>query len=238
MLEPSSMRAPSRYSDARQIDARGGNLAGTVARLQRSEGGDSVCTELANRLAELVEDVRSICIRDDATMETLTLEAAGMDGVYHPARSLSDGTLRFLVLAALSLDPDARGTICLEEPENGIHPERVGAMVALLKDIAVDARLAVDHDNPLRQVVVNTHSPVVAEHLDPFADLVYLDEARLTREGTTGRVALPRYPAGSWRQAAGGHPGEVLAPGRVRPYFRSAKVPKQIRLPLDTRPAG
>ena len=30
------------------------------------------------------------------------------------------GTLRFLVLAALAVDPEATGVICLEEPENGL----------------------------------------------------------------------------------------------------------------------
>src|SRR3712207_9337999 len=36
--------------------------------------------------------------RDDPKTETLTLEVRGRDGIFHPARSLSDGTLRFLVL--------------------------------------------------------------------------------------------------------------------------------------------
>ncbi len=230
LLEPSAMRAPSRYSDLRQIDARGANLPGAITRLQRAAGGDALCAELANRLAGLVEDIRSLRIRDDEGTESLTLEAAGGDGVYHPARSLSDGTLRFLVLAVLSLDPDSRGTICLEEPENGIHPERIGAMVQLLKDVSVDAEHAVGDDNPLRQVVINTHSPVVVEHVDPCADLVYLEEARTPGGNATGRVALPRYPAGSWRCAADGRPAEVLAPGRLRPYFRVAELPAQLRL--------
>jgi hypothetical protein len=38
----------------------------------------------------------------------------------------------------------------MEEPENGIHPERIGAMLTLLQDIAVDPTEPVGDDNPLR----------------------------------------------------------------------------------------
>jgi hypothetical protein len=84
-----------------------------------------------------------------------------MDGTGHPARALSDGTLRFLALAVIELDPEAKGLLCLEEPENGIHPDRIPAMLELLQDIATDPYQAVGPDNPLRQVIINTHSPLV-----------------------------------------------------------------------------
>ena len=34
-------------------------------------------------------------------------------------------------------------------------------MIKLLQDIACDITLPVDNDNPLRQVIINTHSPLV-----------------------------------------------------------------------------
>jgi hypothetical protein len=83
------------------------------------------------------------------------------DGTEYPARALSDGTLRFLALAVLELDPEAPAMLCLEEPENGIHPDRIPAMLRLLQDIATDPDELADETNPLRQVIVNTHSPSV-----------------------------------------------------------------------------
>lgn len=89
------------------------------------------------------------------------------DGISHPARALSDGTLRFLALSILSADPDAGRLICLEEPENGIHPSRIPAMLKLLESIAVNPNEAVDaKDNPLRQIIINTHSPGVVSSLE------------------------------------------------------------------------
>ncbi|MCY4222235.1 MAG: hypothetical protein OXD35_11370, partial [Thiotrichales bacterium] len=48
-------------------------------------------------------------------------------------------------------------------------------LAELLRDYAVDASDAVGPDNPLRQVVLNTHSPEVARQLS-FDDLVFLDD--------------------------------------------------------------
>lgn len=216
MLEPSAMRAPSDYRDPHWIDARGAHLPATVERLERKGTPGEVQAELANRLAELIEDVRGLRVRDDPATETLTVEVQGRDGVYHPARSLSDGTLRFLVLATLGLDPDTRGLISLEEPENGLHPKRIPAMLDLLRDIAVDPSLAVGTDNPLRQVLVNTHSPVVVRNVDRH-DLIYLEEQLELRDRSRGRVARITAPKGAWRTGESSST-PVTAPGELEPY--------------------
>jgi predicted ATPase len=219
MLEPSAMRASSAYSDPQIIDARGANLPRTINRLEKLEKRTtSTRAAIANILAELIEDVRDLVIQDDPVTETLTLKLCGRDGVLHPARSLSDGTLRFLVLATLSLDPQVKGVICLEEPENGIHPGRISSMVRLLKDIAVDPSLPIGPDNPLRQVVINTHSPAVFRQLSP-GDLVYIDSVYTRLDGLYGRVAKVLLPKGSWRWKEGVDFGAMeLTSGSIRPY--------------------
>lgn len=222
LLEPSAMRSPSYYSDQRRIDIRGANLPSTVERLRKNElRRGEVYASLANKLSELIDDVRELRVRDDERTETFTLEVRGRDGVLHPAVSLSDGTLRFLVLATLAIDPETKGVICLEEPENGIHPERIPAMVRLLEDIAVDTAYGVDEENPLRQVVINTHSPVVIQNINRD-NLVYLDETNVGTGGTLGRVALPRVPSSTWRAKL---QKDVLplSPGQMRPYVTDTK---------------
>ncbi|MCY2950667.1 MAG: AAA family ATPase [Planctomycetota bacterium] len=218
LLEPSAMRSPSFYTDPRTIDSRGTNLPGTIHRLQKQEQQPGkVYAELANQLSQLIEDIEELRVRDDPKTESLTLEVRARNGVFHPARSLSDGTLRFLVLATLSLDPEAKGMICLEEPENGIHPERIPTIITLLREIAVDPDYKVDPDNPLRQVVVNTHSPSVVQEIAKRhpGDLVYMDEEYVLVNGAKGRVAAAFAPASTWREKLG---SRCLAPGRLLPY--------------------
>lgn len=206
MLEPSAMRAPSEYRDPQFIDGRGANLPAAIERLRRDETrGGAVYAELTNRLADLIDDVYALRVVDDEKTETLTLEVRGRDGVFHPARSLSDGTLRFLVLATLAIDPKARGVISLEEPENGMHPERIPAMLRLLEDIAVDPNLALSDENPLRQVLVNTHSPVVVRHVH-VNDLLYIKEQHAVRGNRRFRTAMITAPPRSWRQESASRP--------------------------------
>jgi predicted ATPase len=177
----------------------------------------------------LIDDIRELHVKDDERTETFTLEVSGRDGVFHPAGSLSDGTLRFLVLAALAIDPDTKGIICLEEPENGIHPERIPVMVKLLRDIAVDPNFPVDAENPLRQVIINTHSPVVVTNIHPN-DLIYFEEAQIvTEERETGKVASPRVLPGTWRATAD-RDSHTLSIGQLRPYLSTAVEPNQLWL--------
>jgi energy-coupling factor transporter ATP-binding protein EcfA2 len=160
-----------------------------LARGRRSNQGGSaedkstrtVYTQLSNRLSELIDDVRAVGVDRDEKRELLTLQVTGRDGTTHPARALSDGTLRFLALAVIELDPSSSGLLCLEEPENGIHPARIPAMLQLLRDITTDVQDKIGPDNPLRQVIINTHSPaVVAQVTD---DTLLLAESKEAKRG-------------------------------------------------------
>ena len=128
-------------------------------------------------------------------------------------RALSDGTLRFLALVTLFLDPQSCAVLCMEEPENGIHPARIPAMVSLLRDFALDPKHETSEENPARQVIINTHSPDVVRQLDA-ADLLFVDaldapggpSARVSAiEGRWRARRPPFYPATGrlhrWRAA-------------------------------------
>ncbi len=67
-----------------------------------------------------------------------------------PAKRLSDGTLRFLALAAILFQPQPPPLICLEEPEIGMHPD----MIRIVAKMIVNA-------SERTQLIVTTHS----EHL-------------------------------------------------------------------------
>jgi predicted ATPase len=183
-LEPAALRKPDEISAPTKLGANGSHLAATLYHLPKTQpyteqegvGGDetavAVYAQVANRLADLIDDVKEISVDYDEKRELLTAMVTGRDGTPHSARSLSDGTLRFLALAVLELDTEASGLICLEEPENGIHPERIPAMLDLLQDIAMDTDELVGPDNPLRQVIINTHSPAVVAQIPEDSLLV------------------------------------------------------------------
>lgn len=158
-LEPSALRQPDNFSAEAKVSANGAHLPATLLRL-------GATAYVANRLSNLISEVTAISVDQDGGRRLNTLVVTSRDGVSHPARALSDGTLRFLALSVMSADPEAGRLICLEEPENGIHPSRIPAMLYLLESIAVDANEAADSsNNPFRQVIINTHSPSVVSSL-------------------------------------------------------------------------
>ena len=176
-LEPATLRRPDEFAAPTRLGTDGSHLAATLYRLARDAGerqGDGPVQDaqtgrtygqIANRLVGLMDDARDVYIDRDEKRELLTLYARDNGGTPHPAWALSDGTLRFLALAVLEMDPETQGLLCLEEPENGIHPARIPDILDLLRDIAVDARMPAGPDNPLRQVIVNTHSPAVFQQV-------------------------------------------------------------------------
>lgn len=205
-LEPSALRRPDPFTAPARLDLDGSHLPATLYRLALSEsegGAEAVYARVANRLAALIGDVRRVRVERDDRRELLALEVEDRSHTRHPARALSDGTLRFLALAVLELDPLEGGVLCLEEPENGIHPARIPAMLDLLQEIAVDVRAPVNSDNPLRQVIVNTHSPAVVQQV-PEDSLVVAEPIERVSEGERiTAVAFGALPE-TWRV----NPGE------------------------------
>jgi len=77
------------------------------------------------------------------------------------ATRLSDGTLHYLFLMALLLDPSPPPLLCIEEPEIGLHPDILGTIAELL--IEASQRT---------QLIVTTHSDALISTLPPESVLV------------------------------------------------------------------
>jgi predicted ATPase len=226
-LEPSSLREPDDFRAPTSLGSNGAHLAATLHYLATAAwpmdaGGaagaapparEDLYGALAARLAAMGEvgaigaigglgaigeEIAAIRVETDAKRELLTVMAAGPDGVAHAARSLSDGALRVLALAVLAVDPRAAGLLCLEEPENGIHPARIPALVRLLQAIPTDVDEPVGIANPLRQVIVNTHSPAVVSEV-PDASLLVAEPQETSLAGQSARSVVFRALAGTWR---------------------------------------
>lgn len=85
------------------------------------------------------------------------------NGYRFPADRASAGVRLLLFFVALAYHPNAPKTILIEEPETGIHPKRLGDVMALLHEISEGK-----HGKHASQVILTTHSPFLL-------DLVRLD---------------------------------------------------------------
>lgn len=111
--------------------------------------------KLMTEVKNIYDGADEISVRIDAGRAiTQIIETDLSDAI--PANRLSDGTLRYLCLMAILLNPKKIPLICLDEPELGMHPDLITCLADMLK-------LAAQHT----QIIVNTHSPLL---LDAFSD--------------------------------------------------------------------
>lgn len=82
---------------------------------------------------------------------------------YFGPESLSDGTLRFICLTTLLLQPKPPSLIIIDEPELGLHPSAIGVVAALLSSASVKS-----------QVIACTQSVTLVNQLEPN-DVVVID---------------------------------------------------------------
>ncbi len=71
------------------------------------------------------------------------------------AAELSDGTLRFILLAAALLTPRPPELMVLNEPENSLHPDLIAPLARLIASAAEQS-----------QVIVVTHNQALVEYLE------------------------------------------------------------------------
>ncbi|MEY4570278.1 MAG: recombination protein [Verrucomicrobiota bacterium] len=223
-LEASSLRAPDDFTGSNIMDSHGRHMPATLHRLMQTEGlGPVVGESIAQRLTELIENVKGIRVDPDPVRRAYSILVADHSGNEIPARGLSDGTLRFLALSILEQDPLVTGVICLEEPENGIHPKRLPAMIALLKEIAVDTQEPCGDDNPLRQIIINTHSPSVVSEVPDDSLVIAVDRAAYYQDRLVHSPSFLGLP-NTWRERES---GEAVARGLLIPYLNPIRVKQQ-----------
>jgi predicted ATPase len=236
-LEPSSLRAPDDFSAPRVMSVNGRHLAAALFRIATESGHESrnadpaaVYARVSSRLADLVGlGVESVSVEPDPVREVFTLFLQEKGGLRLPARALSEGTLRFLALCVLLEDPTVSGLICMEEPENGIHPANLPAIVELVRDLAVDPEESPGLENPFRQVIVNTHSPGVVQLCDPDDLLLAAVVPQKTADGTVAS-SLSLLPfRGSWRTSVD---NPVFSEADLI-EFLTPPPGRHIQLPLD-----
>lgn len=160
----SKMKRISVINDNRLLRENGENLASFLYFLQEKHKSDFKKIELTIRSVapffdrfDLEPDFFSV-----DQIELRWLEKGSND--YFNAYDLSDGTLRFIALTTLLMQPNLPKTIIIDEPELGLHPFAINKLAAMIRQVAKKGT----------QVIVATQSVNFVDNFDP-EDVISVD---------------------------------------------------------------
>jgi len=178
-LNPDVLREPSPINAPASLSARGHNLATTLVRMRTED--PFLINDVSCDLASLVPGMLKVELDTDQARNRHIVRATTQDQTSFSSESLSDGTLRMLALATLRNDPEQHGVLCLEEPENGVHPSRFQRVARVLRDLATNFQDEDQAQFPLRQLIVSTHSPTFVSQTEVRDALLFAYVVTLIR---------------------------------------------------------
>jgi len=150
-------------SDNRSLRADAGNLAAFLYFLREKH------FEYYDKIVKTVRLVAPFFNDFNLQPESLSPKSIKLEWLekgsdaYFDAGGLSDGTLRFMCLATLLLQPNLPTTILIDEPELGLHPYAITLLASLLRGAAIDT-----------QVIISTQSVPLVNQFSP-EDIIVVD---------------------------------------------------------------
>ncbi|MEC3973807.1 AAA family ATPase [Amycolatopsis sp. H20-H5] len=201
-LDPAALRLPaSGKRPGDQLESSGANLPGVLRRIEQStrDPFGSGLDEIATDLARVVRGFAGVEVTEDKPSGSWEVHLTTRDEGRVNARVASDGTLRVLAMLAALYDPQYRGMLCFEEPENGIFPQRLRSLVLLLKELVTDpgSQNPGVVGEPMSQVILTSHSPLMLAVLEP-RDVVVMDWVSRVEQGErASRLSRVRALRGS-----------------------------------------
>ncbi len=159
----SPLRRTGRLDDNRFLRPDASNLAAFLYLLkQKHPDSYALIRRTVQQVAPFFDDFQLEPLALNSEDIKLEWRHKGSDQ-YFNAADLSDGTLRFIALATLLLQPvELRPSLILvDEPELGLHPAAIEILAALIRRASVDT-----------QAIVATQSPRLVDYFKPEDVLV------------------------------------------------------------------
>lgn len=157
------IKQPCNINDNQFLREDGGNLAAYLFALQHNNPKDFKRIEMVIRsVAPYFENFNLKPDRINQDVIRLEWKEKGTDG-YFNAKHLSDGTLRFIALTTLLLQPEAPQVIIIDEPELGLHPFAINKLAGLIKKASANT-----------QIIISTQSVNLVDNFEP-EDIIAVD---------------------------------------------------------------
>ena len=161
----SKMRGPCDIGDNTFLRDDASNLAAYLYMLQNTDTKAFKMIEgVVRSVAPYFDRFDLKPDRNNTSLISLEWKEKGTD-TYLNGLSFSDGTLRFIALAALLLQSNLPRVIIIDEPELGLHPVAIETFAAMVKRASLSA-----------QVIISTQSSNLVNCFEP-EDIIAVDRA-------------------------------------------------------------
>ena len=152
----SPMKSKSNIDDNITLRRDGGNIASFLYFLKERHPKSFKRIEMAvQSVSPFFGGFALIPDRLNPNVIQLEWKQRGIEDTYSNAYQLSDGTLRFICLATLLLQPNPPQTIIIDEPELGLHPMAINKLSALIKKASDTS-----------QIILSTQSVNLVDNFD------------------------------------------------------------------------
>ena len=148
-------RRQSKRADSQYLKSNGSNLAAWLYHLKEMHSESFDLIESLVRQVSPFFGAFVLRTTDSAGLHIrLEWEARDRDDHFDVA-AMSDGTVRFICLACLLLQPNPPPLILIDEPELGLHPKAVTILAGMLRSASAAT-----------QLIVSTQSVTLVNHFD------------------------------------------------------------------------
>lgn len=142
--DQSPMKSKSKVDDNISLSRDGSNIASFLYYLQECHPKSFKRIEMAvQSVSPFFGGFALAPDRLNPQVIQLEWKQRGVEGTYFNAYQLSDGTLRFICLATLLLQPNPPKTIIIDEPELGLHPLAINKLAAIIKKVSDRSQIIV-----------------------------------------------------------------------------------------------
>lgn len=169
----SPLRMPSNIESADYLQSNGANLAAFLFRM-KNESPDYY-NRIVSYVKEIMPQFEDFYLEPNvAGYLTLRWKDNTANDYIQLSQQISDGSLRFMALATVLLQPASKmpKVIILDEPELGLHPAAINQLAEMVKEASQYA-----------QVIIATQSPQLADEFEPSQ--IIIAERNEDRAATT-----------------------------------------------------
>lgn len=177
------IRQPGSIGDNRYLKSDAGNLGAYLYEMRNNKTGMKYYQRIVSRIQKIMPQFEDFFLepaKENPNLIKLEWSHEGRQHIFG-AHQISDGSLRFMALATLLLQPpdNLPNLIVIDEPELGLHPEALIDLVGMIKIASQNSQIILSTQSSYLLDFFNVNDIIVVDTKEGNSDFSRLDEQKL-----------------------------------------------------------